>query len=60
MNRDTLEVDFLFDDPKAYTKPWGAKKVFQLKPGWELMENIICENQFRDDILPKIRRAIQE
>lgn len=60
VNHDTLEIDFLFDDPKAYTKPWGAKKVFQLRPGWELMENILCEDQFRDDSLPKIRRAFNE
>ena len=59
LSHDTLEINFLFDDPKTYTKPWGGRKVFQLKPNWELMEYYICEDQFRDS-LPKIRRAFQE
>ena len=59
LSHDSLEINFLFDDPKAYTKPWGGRKVFQLKPDWELMEYYICEDQFRDS-LPKIRRAFQE
>jgi hypothetical protein len=45
---DTLEVDFLFTDPKAYTRPWGAKKSYKLRPDWELMEYIICESQMRE------------
>ncbi len=40
---DTLEIDFLFDDPKAFTKPWGAKKVYRLRPDWEVLEDIACE-----------------
>jgi len=53
---DTLEIDFLFDDPKAYTRPWTAKKVFRLKPDWEIMEQIVCEDrgkeQFFRDVPP--------
>jgi hypothetical protein len=26
-NPDTLEVEFLFDDPKAFTKPWAAREL---------------------------------
>ena len=42
-NQDTLEIDFRFDDPKAYTKPWTGKKVFQLMPpGYEVLEDVVC------------------
>ena len=43
-NQNMLEIDFLFDDPKAYTKPWTGKKVYQLmRPGYEMMEHVNCE-----------------
>ena len=43
-NQNMLEIDFLFDDPKAYTKPWTGKKVYQLmRPGYDIMEHINCE-----------------
>ena len=32
------------DDPKAYTHPWTNKRVFTLKPKWELMEYSCEEN----------------
>jgi len=57
---DTLEIDLLFDDPKAYTKPWGAKKVFQLRPTWEIHETHICEEHFQRDHLPEILPLIKE
>lgn len=42
---DTLRIDFWFDDPKAYTKPWTGTKSFQLQqPGYDLMEHNICED----------------
>ena len=51
-----VEIDLLFDDPKTYTQPWKAKKVFQLRPTWEILENHICEEHFRRDHLPEILR----
>ena len=43
-NHDTLEIDFTFDDPKAYTRPWNGKKIFELMPpGFEVMEQVLCE-----------------
>ena len=43
-NQTTLEIDFTFDDPKAYTRPWTGKKVFELAPpGYEVLEDVICE-----------------
>ena len=42
-NHSTLEIDFRFDDPKAYTRPWTGKKVFQLMPpGYEVLEDVAC------------------
>jgi hypothetical protein len=41
---DTLVVDIVFDDPKAYTKPWKGQKVFKLHPDWEVQEHVGCED----------------
>lgn len=60
VKQDTLEVDLLFDDPKAYTKPWGGKVAFELRPGWELMENLNCEEHFQLDHMPEVRRLLKE
>jgi len=44
-NRDTLQIDFTFDDPKTYTRTWTGKKVFQLAPpGYEVLEDVVCED----------------
>jgi hypothetical protein len=39
-----MEVQFTFDDPKAFTRPWSATAQLQLLPDTEVME-YICENQ---------------
>ena len=39
-----LEIEFTFDDPKAYTKPWTVKVGFELMPDTELLESV-CENE---------------
>ena len=41
VDHDTLEVEFWFEDPKAFTKLWGAKKIY--RPGPEILESIRCE-----------------
>jgi hypothetical protein len=38
-----MKVEFLFEDPKAFTRPWHGEKIFEAKPEWELMEYTICE-----------------
>jgi hypothetical protein len=44
VNHETLEIQFTFDDRKAYTKTWTAKKVYQLQPpGYEMKQDVICE-----------------
>jgi hypothetical protein len=39
-----LEIQVTIDDPKAYTKPWGANESFDLFPDTEILEHI-CENE---------------
>ena len=39
-----LAYEVTVDDPKAYTRPWTNKRVFTLKPKWELMEYSCEEN----------------
>ena len=39
LNHDTLEMQIIIDDPKAYTKPWvSPPKLHKLEPGWEIAE----------------------
>lgn len=54
-DQETLVIDFWFDDPKAYTKPWsGGQKVYKLKPHWQIAEYVVCEDEVlkRLDLLP--------
>jgi hypothetical protein len=54
-NPTVLEIDFVFDDPKAFTRPWGAKKTYDLKPDWEIMEHIgYCDDRFRYNFTQKV------
>lgn len=41
VSHDAMTIDFTIDDPKAYTKPWTAHNVFELKPGWNIGE-VVC------------------
>lgn len=41
VSHDAMTIDFTIDDPKAYTKPWVAHNVFELKPGWNIGE-VVC------------------
>ena len=44
---DSMQADFTFDDPKAYTKPWTGQLIFKLRTGWHLME-YICEDHMEE------------
>jgi hypothetical protein len=44
-DHDTLVDDMTIEDPKAYTKPWTAQRVFKLKPDWRIMEFICLDNE---------------
>ena len=43
---DTLELEMTIDDPKAYTAPWTAQKVFQLRPASMRAGGGACEDIF--------------
>jgi hypothetical protein len=43
-DRETLQVDFTFEDPKAFTKPWNGQKTFRLRPGWAISEHLCADN----------------
>ena len=43
-DHDTLQVDYTLDDPKAYTKPWTAQRIFNLHPDWQIKEYVCAEN----------------
>jgi hypothetical protein len=45
VDNDTLEITFLFDDPKAYDKPWtAAPRILKSKPGRELLESFCVQD----------------
>lgn len=52
---DTLQIDFTFDDPKAYTKPWTGTKQFKLRPDWQISE-YICEENFDNKAINEISK----
>lgn len=56
LDPETLEIEFLFDDPGAYTRPWGGKQVYELQRDWELLEAVLCLDHFYVDHLPEIER----
>lgn len=52
VSHDALTIDFTIDDPKAYTKSWGAHTTFQLEPDWNLGE-MACEDNVNFNDLQK-------
>jgi len=53
VNKDTLEIEVTFTDPKTFTRPWGGKKVYQLQPAsFEMPDHALCE-EFRKEGLRK-------
>ena len=48
--REALEIEFMFEDPKAYTKPWTGRKVFRLLPSsTPIMETLTCEDYWLEN-----------
>lgn len=50
----TIEIDFRFEDPKAYTRPWTGKQVMEWKPNYEMIDQIICEDRLQGDFTEKV------
>ena len=59
---DTLQIEFTFNDPKAYTKPWNGKRVFELMKGEraEILPYIACEEHLLEHHVPKLLRGDEE
>jgi len=48
LNQNSLEIQFTFDDPKAYVKPWTKKVTHELRPpGIDLWNSAECEELLR-------------
>jgi len=45
VNHDKLQIDWKFDDPKAFTKPWTGQSIYRYHPDWTLEEFISCEDR---------------
>jgi hypothetical protein len=56
VDHETLEIEFRFEDPKAFTKPWTAKKVYKLTPDWQYIPGFTCEDRFKTDFANKTLR----
>ncbi|PYS15570.1 MAG: hypothetical protein DMG17_14340 [Acidobacteria bacterium] len=56
VDHNTLEIEFRFEDPKAFTKPWTAKKVYKLTPDWQYIPGFTCEDRFKTDFAQKSLR----
>ncbi|HTC62630.1 MAG TPA: hypothetical protein VK709_07285 [Candidatus Saccharimonadales bacterium] len=56
LNENTLELQIIIDDPKAYTKPWvSPPKLHKLEPGWEIAEwfCVVDEDNAYDKVVRK-------
>jgi len=45
ISHDRLQIDWTFDDPKAFTKPWSGQTIYRYHPDWTLEEFISCEER---------------
>ena len=50
VDHDTLEIEFRFEDPKAFTMPWTAKKVYKLTPDWQYIPGFACGGPLQDGL----------
>lgn len=54
VDHDHLQLDITVDDPIAYTKPWGGRKIFKLEPAnWEL-EEYMCDPEDEQKVLKQV------
>jgi hypothetical protein len=59
VDADTLQVTFMFDDPKAYDKPWtAAPRILKSKLGRELVESFCGPDDNRSSDKPAIPQSV--
>ena len=56
-DQNTLLIDFVFDDPGAYLRPWNGTKVFQLRTGVDMTDTSFCEQHQQEDYLRDMREG---
>ena len=47
VDANTLDVEFLLEDPKAFTRPWGGTHRYRFTPNAEVLEYVPCEEHLR-------------
>jgi hypothetical protein len=53
VDNDTLQLDITFEDPKAYTKKFSARRLFKrASPDWEVEEVTLCEDKLLGNPVP--------
>jgi hypothetical protein len=52
---DMLQIDFTFDDPKAFTKQWTGTKQFKMRSDWQISE-YVCEENFSNKEIQEISK----
>ena len=59
---NVLRIDFTFDDPKTYTKPWSGSRVFDRLTGRqaEVLEYITCQDHLEYDHIPRLLKGLPE
>jgi hypothetical protein len=57
---DTLEIAFTVDDPKAFTRPWSTKLIFQQHTDWKVMENVCEDNAGFVDFNKKATQGLKK
>lgn len=56
LDHDTLEMQIIMDDPKAYTRTWiSPPRLFKFEPDWELAE-VFCVVDEENDYADRIRK----
>jgi hypothetical protein len=40
-----MQVDITMEDAKALAKPWTSQLIFQLRPEWDIMEQVCTDNE---------------
>jgi hypothetical protein len=56
IDHDTLELQIIMDDPKAYTKTWiSSPRRFKFEPGWEIGE-FFCVVDEETDYASRVRK----
>jgi hypothetical protein len=59
---NTMVIDFTFDDPTAYVRPWTGRRHFEALTGGkaEMLEYITCQDHLEWDHIPRLLKGLPE